>query len=172
MYDYKYVAHDRLGDRKPVSPEALRLWLAMRVAANAGHNLEHIIATEYGGDRPEVTVQLTHLLTSGWVSAVEGDDWRRNPVKPFERCRVERAAKKEPRGECILSTGSPDKQGYSRVTIRGRTYYAHRLAWEEANGSIPKGASVAHSCGHLNCRNPDHLYLIDKSGKRWKKVWN
>lgn len=171
MYDYKYVAHDRLGDREPIPRGALRLWTAMRLAAKAGHDLEHIIATEYGSDRPEVTVQLTRLLMGGWVSVVHGNDWRRNPVKPFERGHVKSAVReKKPNGECILSTGTPDKQGYGRVTVKGNTRYAHRLAWEEANGPIPKGASVAHSCIHLNCRNPNHLYLIDKSGKRWREV--
>lgn len=98
MYSYKYVAHDRLADHQPIPAEALRLWAAMRAAASVGHNLEYIITLEYGGDRQEVTTQLARLLVSGWVSAVEGDDWRRNPIKPFERRRVKRQTKKGLKG--------------------------------------------------------------------------
>lgn len=38
--------------------------------------------------------------------------------------------------------------------------YAHRVAWEVANGSaVPPGLFVLHSCDNAPCIRPDHLRL-------------
>ena len=34
---------------------------------------------------------------------------------------------------------------------------AHRWAWEETNGPIPKGKQLDHLCRNTLCVNPDHL---------------
>jgi hypothetical protein len=51
--------------------------------------------------------------------------------------------------------------GYARVPSgkRGVWLYAHRVAWEKANGPIPPGAHIHHICGTKACVNPDHLEL-------------
>jgi hypothetical protein len=41
--------------------------------------------------------------------------------------------------------------------------YAHRLAWEEANGPIPAGMYVCHTCDVPACVNVEHLFLGSQS---------
>ena len=36
---------------------------------------------------------------------------------------------------------------------------AHRVAWELANGPIPKGMFVCHRCDTPECVNVEHLFL-------------
>lgn len=59
---------------------------------------------------------------------------------------------------CKLFTGSLDCAGYGRVCRHG-TRRAHRAAYMDVYGLIPKGQPVLHHCDVRNCIEPEHLYL-------------
>lgn len=69
------------------------------------------------------------------------------------------AANTERRGECDIWTGKLHPTGYARIEISGRTVAVHRYAWEKANGAIPDGMHVDHTCYNRACVNPEHLRL-------------
>lgn len=59
---------------------------------------------------------------------------------------------------CWLWTGAV-QGGYGGFTDRQCKLYAHRVSWEESNGSIPSGLKVLHTCDVPLCVNPEHLFL-------------
>lgn len=65
--------------------------------------------------------------------------------------------------QCWPWLGSTTK-GYGKLGLPGRrTVYAHRFAWELANGAIPDGMTVDHLCFKPDCVNSSHLRLLTKS---------
>ena len=68
---------------------------------------------------------------------------------------------------CILQEKNLDSKGYGKTF--NKEYYAvhkkirykasHRLAYEKANGPIPEGMLIRHTCHTPNCVNPEHLVL-------------
>lgn len=60
---------------------------------------------------------------------------------------------------CREWTGGTDgKAGYGKLKWQGRMQFAHRLAWEEANGPLPDGQEVRHKvCDNPPCIEISHL---------------
>lgn len=79
--------------------------------------------------------------------------------------------------ECWLWKLSANVQGYGSYSWfadgRHGGASAHRVAWVAANGPLPAGAIVAHTCAERMCVNPAHLELVgdpDRDRRRFEKL--
>ena len=61
--------------------------------------------------------------------------------------------------ECWIWQGCTTVDGYGTLNIKGKTKRAHRVYWEELNGSIPEGMCVCHTCDTPSCVKLEHLFL-------------
>jgi len=87
--------------------------------------------------------------------------------------RLESRAIPEPNSGCLLWMGSISTAGYGAMSYHGFQEAAHRLAWQAANGAIPRGLLVCHKCDVRTCINPGHLFLgshLDNMADRVHKV--
>lgn len=73
--------------------------------------------------------------------------------------RVDRSMGQGPAGDCHEFAGVRNDAGYGLARHRGHNYRVHRIAYEAANGPIPDGFHVCHSCDNPPCCNPAHLWL-------------
>ena len=75
--------------------------------------------------------------------------------------------------DCIQWSGNVDpSNGYGRRSVGGKWVLAHRGAYEEARGPVPKGLVIDHvchnesdciggdTCPHRRCVNPLHLEAV------------
>lgn len=58
---------------------------------------------------------------------------------------------------CWLWTAGKFVSGYGRIKVAGKTWRAHRLAYEVFVGPIPEGLVLDHLCRVKHCVRPDHL---------------
>lgn len=65
----------------------------------------------------------------------------------------------DPVTHCVNWTGALYATGYGKLTVEGRTHTAHRLIFERANGPIPAGLQILHSCDNRRCVALAHLSL-------------
>lgn len=66
---------------------------------------------------------------------------------------------KPQRNGCHHWIGTLMPNGYGQIHSKGKTAYAHRVAWELAHGDVPDGAYVLHTCDNRRCVNVTHLRL-------------
>lgn len=86
-----------------------------------------------------------------------GIPWGGN--QPCVICRFWSHVQKLGPNECWIWTGPIAEPGYGKIGSCGQRVYAHRLAWELANGPWDSGLFVLHKCDNKVCCNPNHLYL-------------
>lgn len=92
----------------------------------------------------------------------------RTPV-PATLSELYQRAVLAPRTGCLVWDGRMVWNGYGQIAI-GRQHAAelgcpqtilvHRLAWELANGPIPKGMQIDHRCSNRACVNVAHMELV------------
>jgi hypothetical protein len=64
-------------------------------------------------------------------------------------------------GTCLTWQGSKTRLGYGQISYRNKLESVHRVAWIEADGPIPSGIEVDHTCHNRACVNPAHLRLAE-----------
>lgn len=77
------------------------------------------------------------------------------------------AARTTREGECLVWTGSRDAAGYGQIWVNGKLRRAHRYAWERANGPIPEGMVIDHTCWNPPCVDVQHLRLARPMQNSW-----
>lgn len=60
---------------------------------------------------------------------------------------------------CWTWIAGKNARGYGQFRVKGRTYLAHRVAFQSANGILPADQVVRHKCDNPECVNPEHLIL-------------
>jgi len=56
--------------------------------------------------------------------------------------------------------GKIRKDGYGKITIDYKSYYVHRIAYEEFFGRIPETLVIDHLCKNRKCCNPLHVEVV------------
>ena len=81
------------------------------------------------------------------------------PSRPIEERLYTNVFKDQGTG-CWNWQGGTNNIGYGLIkdTDFNNMRTTHRVSYELANGSIPKGKCVLHKCDNVLCVNPDHLW--------------
>lgn len=63
---------------------------------------------------------------------------------------------------CWEWTAGKTPDGYGTMSIAGKTYYGHRLAFEHFNEPL-NGRHVDHLCRNRACVNPSHMEAVSNA---------
>jgi hypothetical protein len=80
--------------------------------------------------------------------------WRYNHSETLSERLWSRVVKT---GSCWLWQGCVGSHGHGQLMYKTVRYQAHRVAYEEARGTIPEGLVLDHLCRQPRCVRPDHL---------------
>lgn len=77
-------------------------------------------------------------------------------------------------GDCWVWQGATLNGRYGKMKVKGKSYLAHRLAWEHKHGSIAQGLTVDHLveegvCTTTLCVRPKHLQLLTRRANNLKQ---
>ncbi len=103
--------------------------------------------------------QWTGLLHSWRCEMVA--EWKLRPVGtslPLVDRFWEKVDRRGP-DDCWEWLAGKDGKGYGSIWCDGKSEIASRVAWKLANGPIPDGIDVLHTCDNPPCCNPGHLHL-------------
>ena len=85
-----------------------------------------------------------------------------NPITPQDYVGVQTPPNLpftfEAPGDCLVWLHGLNTDGYGRLTIAGKTDFAHRVAYRHAVDEIPDGMQLNHLCNRPYCIQPAHLY--------------
>lgn len=54
-----------------------------------------------------------------------------------------------------------NEDGYGYITLNGKNFAAHRIAFEKYHGKIPEEKMICHKCNNPGCIKIEHLYCGD-----------
>lgn len=100
-------------------------------------------------------------------------------MTPAEIIRFLGKVEVNPFSGCWMWTGHKDEEGYGQFSLRGKTYWAHRVSHVIFKGPLAERKQVDHDrecCANRCCVNPDHLRSLSHSENgrdgaisRWKR---
>ena len=89
--------------------------------------------------------------------------WNSVPVPERVAQRAAENIERQPDG-CWISKYSIASHGYSQIGWQDagerHVVLGHRAAWVFANGQVPLGMTIDHTCKVRRCVNPTHLRLL------------
>lgn len=94
------------------------------------------------------------MVDSGFLL---GDEMRKYTDEEFVQEFWNRVDVRGP-DDCWVWQAQRDRDGYGGVEYGGKKQKSHRVSYVLANGEIPNGLCVLHSCDNPPCCNPAHLF--------------